>query len=1045
MSELESIVDKLLEYSKTIASKNISDLDSRDAKKLELIYENLSVFQSNSIDVSDKKNKIIKEVTANSIVKQLNFSLENEIPSAFSKVFFNSIINSLNDAIWSSSIDYSFVFFVNPAFEKLTGYSKIEVIDNPSLIVSIIHPEDKIIYTNALIFFNKYGYCHSQYRIITKSNEIKWVQSKELLIKDEEGNSVRIDGVKSDITESKLAIEKELSRASNLLIQQENLLKLSCLGSEFSFDEKLKKIMKETSILTNTERVSIWVFEKKRSLLTSKCIYQLSMDEFLPSMNLYQKDYPNYFKIQNDIVQMKSLMINDVYNDPFANEILEDYLKPIGVSSMLVVPIMKKNELFGVVSLSHVGAKRLWSQEENVFITSISSIISVCYESEEKRLLELALIERSRILLEAQNVARIGNYIIDLVTGTWKSSAVFDQIFGIRKNYLKDVKNWIKLISPDHSGNVFNVFKEVLKEKKLNNKKRFDVSFKIIRQNDSAERWVTVLGEFQFDENGVPTHMLGTMQDITDRKYTEEALIKAKEEAEELLSIKQNFLSNMSHEIRTPLNAIVGFTRYLKESKLDKDQMEMMQAIDFSGKNLLVIVNDILDFSKIDANKMVFEKTDFSLAHSLKNTLNLMQIKAEEKKLSLFYRIDPKIEDKLIGDPTRLNQILINLVGNAIKFTEKGSVKVESKLINENKEFIEIIFNVTDSGIGIEADKIDSIFESFNQASNDTTRKYGGSGLGLTITKKIIELQGGTINVQSKIGKGSKFSFSLTYKKQDLDKKKVDVILPKEEINHNFLVTQNILMVEDLLINQLLAKKIFNKWNCQLDFAVNGKNAIEKIKESDYDIILMDLQMPEMDGYETAKYIREFMGSKSRTPIIALSAHANNSEKEKCLKVGMNAFVPKPIEEDVLLQEMFIWHNQSKKNDVYLKKREEEPVRLKKEHINTGIINFHYLDKVTNGDSVFIRELVEIVSVELPKSLKIITNLFSSKDADKLKKEIHKVKASITIFGVSRGQELIYEIESSIANDHSVEGLKPKLDEFFSICKVLLSELQLLK
>ncbi|GEM_PF-515140 len=1044
MSELEKIVDKLLEYSKSISNKDISDLNSSDIKKLELIYENLALFQSKNIDVYDKKNKIIQEVVPDSVVKELNFAIENEVPTAFSKVFFNSIINSLNEAIWSSSMDYSLVLFVNPAFEKLTGYSKAEVVEDPSILFNLIHPEDQSIYKSSLDLFNELGYSNSQYRIVTKSNEIKWIQAKELLIKDEEGNPVRIDGVVSDITESKLAVEKELKRASDLLMKQEVLLRLSCLGSELSFDEKLKKIVKEVAILTNTERASIWVFEKKMSVLTSKCIFQLSKDEFLPVMSLFQDDYPNYLTRFGDLVHLKSLMIDDVNNDPFSAEIVADYLKPLGISSMMVVPIMKKNELFGVVSLSHVGEKRNWTQEENVFITSVSNIVSVYYESEGKRLLELALIERSRILLEAQNVARIGNYVIDLVTGTWKSSTVFDQIFGIKKNYIKDVKSWLKLISPEHSGNVFNVFKEVLREKKLNNKKRFDVSFKIIRLSDGAERWVTVLGEFQFNDQGVPTHMLGTMQDITDRKKSELALIKAKEEAEELLSIKQNFLHNMSHEIRTPLNAIIGFTRYMIDSKLDRNQLEMMHAIDFSGKNLLVIVNDILDFSKIDADKMVFEKTDFSLSNTLKNTLNLMQIKAEEKEISLFYRIDPDIEDKLIGDPTRLNQILINLVGNAIKFTNKGSVKVETKLLNENKEFIEIIFNVTDSGIGIESDKIESIFESFNQATNDTTRKYGGSGLGLTITKKLIELQGGAINVQSKIGEGSKFSFTLTYKKQDLEKKKLEVIVPKDKITSSFLLNQNILMVEDLLINQLLAKKIFNKWKCPIDFAINGKHAIEKIKETDYDIILMDLQMPEMDGYETTKFIREFMGSKSNIPIIALSAHANSSEKEKCLNIGMNDFVSKPIEEEVLLQKMYTWRSQHKENEDVLDE-ETVPVVLKKEHISVGIINFQYLDKVTNGDSAFIHELVEIVSVELPKSLKLITDLFEAGEADLLKKEVHKVKASITIFGVTRGQELLIEIENKLTEDHSVIGLKPKLDEFFAIGKDLLLELEGLK
>lgn len=1043
MKDFNKILEKLSEFSLSLMNYSHETVNDLDNEKIKSVYENLSNYlarKEEKLNVERKdKEKESRILAFNSIVKKLNFSRREEEDVLFEKVFFNSVVNSLTDAIWCISVDLSTVLFVNPSFEVLTGYSKEELINNRTILDKMVHPDDFPIYEEAKSQFKKIGKSICQYRIITKDGQSKWIQSKEFLIYDEENNPIRIDGVKSDITEAKENLKRELELTNDLLLQQDVLLHLSSLGLDFSLEEKLKRIVKEVAVITNTERVNVLTFNYKSNFLKSECVYELSTNEYLPSFKMYQKDYPAFFEGNENVAHLTSLSIYDVSTDPITADFYEKHLKANNIASMLIIPITLNNALFGVISLSNKNEKRYWSNQEHVFVTAISTIISTYHEAEGRKRIELALIERSRVLLEAQNVARIGNYVIDLNNGTWKSSSVFDQIFGINKNYEKDVKNWIKLISPEHSKHVFDVFKEVLKEKSLKSKKRFDESFKIIRQKDGAERWVTVLGEFQYDEDGQPTHMLGTMQDITVNKNAELELVKAKEEAEELLSIKQNFLSNMSHEIRTPLNAIVGFTKFLMRSKLDKDQMEMMSAIDFSGKNLLVIVNDILDFSKMEANKMTFENTEFSLSQSLRNTLQLMQIKAEEKSLTLFYRIDPNIEDNLIGDPTRLNQILINLVGNAIKFTENGAVRIESKLIKNTKNTVDLEFTISDTGIGIAVNKIDSIFESFHQASNDTTRKFGGSGLGLTITKKLIELQGGKLAVQSELGKGSSFSFQLSYKKQG---KNLILKQEVEEINFSFLANQRILMVEDILINQLLAKKIFSGWNCEIDFAFNGKIAIEKIKGNDYDIVLMDLQMPEMDGYSTTKYIREKLGSKSKLIIIALSAHANSSEVDKCLSIGMNGFISKPIDEGKLLRELYKWHNASKGNAEVPQKVLIEKSKPTSKKLTGNLINFEYLDKVTNGDSVFVKELIEIVAVELPKSLNLVNELYKSNQPLKFKMEIHKLKASITIFGIVRGQDLIYQMENSVEMTDTIDGIDILFREFNVICLHLIKEIE---
>ncbi len=366
------------------------------------------------------------------------------------------------------------------------------------------------------------------------------------------------------------------------------------------------------------------------------------------------------------------------------------------------------------------------------------------------------------------------------------------------------------------------------------------------------------------------------------------------------MKVKEQFLANMSHEIRTPMNAIVGFTNLLLKTEIGLEQKQYVDAIKTSGENLLVIINDILDFSKIQSGKFSFEKIELSLSQLISTLTDLMLPKSVEKNITLSTKIDKQIPDKLIGDPTRLSQILLNLVGNAIKFTEKGEVKIEAKLIKETETSVELQFSVIDTGIGISKDKLSTIFQGFTQASNETTRKYGGTGLGLTIVKQLIELQGGDISVKSELAKGSVFDFNLRFDKssKSLIENKNGYSKENETISMKGL---NILLVEDNLLNQVLAKKVLSDWHWNVDIAENGLIAIEKVKQNDFDVILMDIQLPEMDGYEATRNIRK-MGNtaKSNVPIIAMTAHAMSGEAEKCINAGMNEYISKPFDTTVL-------------------------------------------------------------------------------------------------------------------------------------------------
>jgi len=564
---------------------------------------------------------------------------------------------------------------------------------------------------------------------------------------------------------------------------------------------------------------------------------------------------------------------------------------------------------------------------------------------------------------------------------------------------------------------------------------------------------VLLNGSVYTDDRGNVLGVVVVARDITDQKRIETELIEAKvfaelatliaEEAkgkaesataiaENAVKAKQQFLSNMSHEIRTPMNAIIGFTKVVLKTELTSKQKEYLTAIKMSGDALIVLINDILDLAKVDAGKMVFQQTPFKMALSISAMLHLFETKIQEKNLKLVKEYDHRIPEVLVGDPVRLHQIILNLVSNAVKFTTEGQITVSVRLLKEDEERVSIEFSVKDTGIGIPQDKIGKIFENFQQASSGTSRLYGGTGLGLAIVKQLVEPQGGSIVVKSVLNEGSTFSFILSFLKTTEDAE-IDVEI--EEVDTE-IKNIKVLVAEDIPLNQLLMKTLLDDFGFERDIAANGKIAIEKLKEKNYDIILMDLQMPEMNGFETTEYIRNEM--KSKIPIIALTADVTTVDLAKCRSVGMNDYIAKPVDERLLYNKI-VGLVKKPAIEKYNENENSEHVDGKK----SRCIDLDYLIRRTKSNPNLMMEMISLYLEQTPPLISAMRQSYKDKDWHLLYSAVHKMIPSFSIMGISTDFEnMAKKVQEFASTQKQSEGITDMVLQLGNVCSQACEELE---
>ena len=527
------------------------------------------------------------------------------------------------------------------------------------------------------------------------------------------------------------------------------------------------------------------------------------------------------------------------------------------------------------------------------------------------------------------------------------------------------------------------------------------------------------IGESKDDLLGLITYL---NEQIQKRKEIEKELVSAKEAAEASRKVKEYFLANMSHEIRTPMNAILGMANQLEKTKLNDKQRFFLDTLQTATDNLLNIINDILDLSKVESGRFSLEEIGFSLKSAIERACIVMKHRAEEKGLSFgFTYCDEKLAPIHLGDPYRLNQVLLNLISNAIKFTARGTVSVTCKVLDSSELSQKINIEVSDSGIGMDEEFLNHLFDKFSQEDNSVTRKFGGTGLGMSISKHLVELMGGNITVQSSKGKGTVISIILDLNRGNNND------LPQDEFVHfntDVLMDKAILVTDDNEMNRLVATSILKNYGARITEATNGQESIHKLRGQHFDLVLMDVQMPVLDGIEATKIIREDISRD--LPIIALTAFAIKGDNNKCFEAGMNDYLAKPFEESHLLQVVCRWLDKSAD---HIDAAVEDSGR------KSQLYDLAKLLTIGRGDMNFIHKMVGLFINQIPESVVQMKEAYAQGDNNKLQKIAHRLKPSIHNMCIDSIKNEIDEM----ANGAVIYGKSEKLEQLLDKIDVVLT------
>lgn len=552
----------------------------------------------------------------------------------------------------------------------------------------------------------------------------------------------------------------------------------------------------------------------------------------------------------------------------------------------------------------------------------------------------------------------------------------------------------------------------------------------------SGAKVYLLVENYKVEEEGTEPYIIGFSLDITERVTSERKLVELNRVSKHAARAKETFLANVSHEIRTPMNGILGVAALLAKTCLNDQQQNLLRLIQDSANNLLVVVNDVLDLEKIVAGKLQLEKLPFKIVDKITTIVQSFIYRAEEKGLGIIYQNAIPANTVVVGDPFRLSQVLNNVLNNALKFTNKGNITITTGTKSRTDESVTVAFSVKDTGIGIKEHIVQQIFEPYVQAEAATSRKYGGTGLGLAICKNLIELQGGTLSVQSIENIGSVFSFSIPY----MFSEEMPYSDPTEKMNYSILGNRKVLVAEDVELNQFIVKHMLESWGLEVSIASDGTEALHLLQNNCFDLVLMDIQMPDMDGMAATRLIRAMNDpAKAAIPIIALTANALKSDSEKYLAAGMNDYISKPFREAKLFQVI-------SRNLLF---KEKSPVSIQAHpYFETALIpgkslyNLSTIRDISGGDEDFVRRMIELFIETVPPNLKDLNVSLDNENWEMVSKTAHKLKSTVDSMGIIAIKEDIRIVELNAKKKESLTNIPEHIRKINAVIEACIRQLE---
>lgn len=882
-----------------------------------------------------------------------------------SEAKYRATLNMASEIIYRTN-KYGYFIYVNTAAEKLTGFTNEELLSKK---YSDLIRTDYINQTKQKYlkqFKNSEESTYYEFPILTKNGEEKWLgQSVQLIVNKD---NVEYVSLAIDITKQKT--------------------------NEFALIRSNKRLKLLNTLINNTSD-SIQVSKENGQLvyINNEAANRIGIDPEKVT-DYFVKDFEKIFTNNKD----------------WYKHVME--VKKRG-------PLIIEGENFNIKT------HKLIPVEVTVRFIEINNVGYIIANSrditERKKIQESLQIEKEKYQNIIANM-NLGLMEVDMDERIQFVNQGFEKISGYNKEELINKKAFNLFTSEAHV--------QLIEDKILQRKQGLADMYEVPIKNKTGElRWWMVSGAPNYDSQGNLIGTIGIHLDITEKKQLELELELAKSKAEESSKAKEAFLANMSHEIRTPLNAIIGMIRELSKDNLSIKQKSYATNASVASQHLLSVLNNVLDISKIEAGELQLDHHHFNISEVLADTKSIMQAKASEKGLYLKINHPPLKNSIFIGDSNRLRQIFLNLIGNSIKFTQDGGVTIKYYTETLYQGFESLHIEISDTGIGMDETYLKNIFKKFSQEDASTSRKYGGSGLGMAITYELIQLMNGSVKVKSKKNEGTTIEMYFLLPIGDKYKIEDTKSLPAQ----NKLENLAILLVEDNEFNREVACNTLNYYHCKITEAVDGAKAIELLKNGNtFDIILMDLQMPIMDGFEATNIIRTEL--KINIPIIALTANAFKSELEQCLKIGMNDYVTKPFEEDVLLNTIAKWAS----IDGFVANKPEKDVVLD----NEKLYNLEKIITISRNDNAYVKKMAQIFSDQALLAINQIGDAYKANDLDTVYKVSHRIKPSIDSMGIT----ILYDDIRKIEKD-SKEGLNsPELERnilfLFSILNQVVNQLK---